>query len=136
MAVIGRLAVVLVALQDAAQQIQLRERVGEAPRELLLGLEAAAEHGDGEVGDKGEVARGAPQLAIPFGRAVGLLGHLAEEPKVTLWKNAPKAFESEKATWPQNAASNATSPPPRPRPGRPGSPCRDRGASATPLARR
>ncbi len=68
----ARAAVVLVALQDAGQQIKLGERVGHAPGDLLLGLEPAAEQHHGHVGDEGEGARGAGKLAPPAARGAGV----------------------------------------------------------------
>src|SRR5690606_32074610 len=73
-AVASGLAVVLVALECARKQVNLGERIGEAARDLLLGLEPAAEDRNRHVRDKREVERGSAELAIPFGCAVCLLG--------------------------------------------------------------
>src|SRR5690606_32794319 len=57
--------VVFEPLQDAGEQVQLRERICEAPGELLLRLEAAAQQRDAQIGDEREIVTGSPELAEP-----------------------------------------------------------------------
>jgi hypothetical protein len=71
-------AVVLEPLEDAGQEIDFRQRVGETPGQLLLDLQAATERRHGEVGDEREVARCARELAIDRLEALGAVGHLGE----------------------------------------------------------
>src|SRR5262245_64639691 len=58
-------AVVVITLEHGGEQIELDERVGHAPGDLLLHLEPAAEERDGRVGDEGKGARGTRKLAPP-----------------------------------------------------------------------
>ncbi len=98
-AVARQAAVVLEALQHAGENVELGQRVGQAAGELLLRLQAAAERGDGEIGNEGEAARAARQLTVPVSRVEGFLRQPARtEPPVTLWKKPPQAFATEKAT--------------------------------------
>ena len=65
MVIAGRTPVIVVTFQRGGEHVKLRQRVGHAAGDLLLGLEAAAEQRDGQVGDEGEGPAGAGELAIP-----------------------------------------------------------------------
>ncbi len=68
----ARATVILVALEDAGQEIKLGKRVGHAAGDLLLHLEPAAKQRHGRVSDKGKRAGSAGELLPPAPRRAGI----------------------------------------------------------------
>ena len=89
-------AVILVALEDGREQIELGERVGHAAGDLLPHLQAAPEERHGEIGDEGEGARGARQLPPPPGDIARILRCRGESAKGDVVEQRARGVGEEK----------------------------------------
>ena len=75
-------AVVLVALEEAADEIEFAQRVGQPAGSALLGLEPAAQQRHRKIGHQREIGRGAVELPVVARRGGVRCGAGANRPNV------------------------------------------------------